>query len=138
MAQPGDGSTSLEKAVEEGPVAAPEQDQFLHTNATSNSTDVDDVTHNEHDVKPSPGVQVNEGPGDMDQLLSHLPEDEKRILKLQLHEPKVTASFATLYRYATMWDIVIMIVSAICSIAAGAAMPLFTVCSSPPPPPFFY
>lgn len=127
MAQPGDGSTSLEKAAEEGPVIAPEQDQFLHADVTSNSTI---VVEKEHDVKPAPGVKVNEGPGDLDQLIAHLPEDEKRTLKLQLEEPKVTASFATLYRYATTWDIVIMLVAALCSIAAGAAMPLFTVCSS--------
>lgn len=136
MAQPGDGSASLEKAVEEGPVAAPEQDQFLHANTTSNSTVVDDVDDNvahkekENDVKPTPGVQVNDdGPEDVDKLIAHLPENEKRLLKLQLDEPNVTASFGTLYRYATAWDIVIMLVAALCSIAAGAAMPLFTVSS---------
>ncbi|KAF2404519.1 ATP-binding cassette transporter ABC4 [Trichodelitschia bisporula] len=58
---------------------------------------------------------------------AHLPAHEKEILKKQIHTPDVKVGYFTLYRYATKWDIVIFVVSCICTIAAGAAMPLMTV-----------
>lgn len=61
-----------------------------------------------------------------------LPEDEKHILKTQLDSPSVKVTFFTLYRYADPWDYVIIAVSAICAIAAGAALPLFAVLSPSP------
>ncbi|KAL4734901.1 P-loop containing nucleoside triphosphate hydrolase protein [Aspergillus similis] len=68
-------------------------------------------------------LSVNE----VDALIAHLPEDERQILKMQLEEVKVNISFVGLWRYATKIDILIMIISAICAIAAGAALPLFTI-----------
>lgn len=131
MAQPGDGSKALEKSAEEGPVVTAEQHPLAQSNSSSTITP---GAHKEKDGEQPSGVQVN-GPLDPDHLFAHLPEHEKQILKKQLDSPEVKASFATLYRYASKWDIVIMIVAAICSIAAGAALPLFTVCSSPLLPP---
>ncbi|KAL4819493.1 P-loop containing nucleoside triphosphate hydrolase protein [Aspergillus spinulosporus] len=64
---------------------------------------------------------------DVDALLAHLPEDERQVLKTQLEEIKVNISYFGLWRYATKIDILIMIISAICAIAAGAALPLFTI-----------
>lgn len=98
--------------------------------STQSSSTVTQGAHKEKDEEQTLGLQVND-PSDPEHLLAHLPENERRILKMQLDSPEVKASFATLYRYASKWDIVIMIVAAICSIAAGAALPLFTVCSSP-------
>lgn len=68
-------------------------------------------------------------PVDDDAHFAHLPQHEKDILKKQLDSPSVIISFFGLYRYASTIDILILVVSAICSIAAGAALPLFTVSS---------
>ena len=66
---------------------------------------------------------------DLDATLAHLPEHERAILKEQLFIPETKVTFFTLYRYASKKDIIIFVISSICSIAAGAALPLFTVCS---------
>lgn len=58
---------------------------------------------------------------------AHLPEDEKGILKAQVDTPAVSTSVKMLYRYGTTNDFLIIAVSAICAIAAGAALPLMTV-----------
>jgi ATP-binding cassette, subfamily B (MDR/TAP), member 1 len=60
-------------------------------------------------------------------LYAHLPDAEAQILRRQVDIPVVKSGWKTLYRYSTTWDIVIIVVSAICSIAAGAALPLMTV-----------
>ncbi|KAG9242117.1 P-loop containing nucleoside triphosphate hydrolase protein [Calycina marina] len=58
---------------------------------------------------------------------AHLPEHEATILKRQVNIPELKSGWGNLYRYSTWWDIIIMVISAICSIAAGAALPLMTV-----------
>lgn len=65
---------------------------------------------------------------DEDEAFQHLPPDEAAILKRQVFVPTVKAGFATLYRYGTRNDFIIMGISAVCSIAGGAALPLMTVC----------
>ncbi|CZS93973.1 hypothetical protein WAI453_001346 [Rhynchosporium graminicola] len=60
-------------------------------------------------------------------LYAHLPAAEAEILKRQINVPPVKAGWRTLYRYSTKNDIMIIIVSSICSIASGAALPLMTV-----------
>jgi ATP-binding cassette subfamily B (MDR/TAP) protein 1 len=65
---------------------------------------------------------------DEDEAFKHLPPAEAEILKRQVFVPTVKAGFATLYRYGTRNDFIIMGVSGICSIAGGAALPLMTVC----------
>ncbi|KAI1398447.1 P-loop containing nucleoside triphosphate hydrolase protein [Hypoxylon fuscum] len=57
----------------------------------------------------------------------HLPADEAEILKRQVITPEVKAGVATLYRYSSRNDLIIMVVSTICAIAGGAALPLMTV-----------
>ncbi|PWY85909.1 P-loop containing nucleoside triphosphate hydrolase protein [Aspergillus heteromorphus CBS 117.55] len=52
---------------------------------------------------------------------------EKDILDKQLRALPSTPGFFGIYRYATGWDIAIIIVSSLASIAGGAALPLFTV-----------
>lgn len=58
---------------------------------------------------------------------AHLPENEREILKRQLDTPPVSMSYFALYRYATNMEWVIIAVSSICAIAAGAVLPLMTV-----------
>ncbi|KAE8144759.1 P-loop containing nucleoside triphosphate hydrolase protein [Aspergillus avenaceus] len=65
--------------------------------------------------------------GDDDALYSHLPEHEKQVLKKQLDADEVKVTFFTLFRYSSRMDILIIMVSGICAIAAGAALPLFTI-----------
>lgn len=60
-------------------------------------------------------------------IYSHLPAAEKEILKRQVDVPDVASGWKTLYRYSTTNDIIIMVISGICAIAAGAALPLMTV-----------
>jgi ATP-binding cassette subfamily B (MDR/TAP) protein 1 len=60
-------------------------------------------------------------------IYAHLPPAEAEILKRQVDIPPVKAGWRILYRYATTNDKLIMAVSSICSIAAGAAIPLMTV-----------
>jgi ATP-binding cassette subfamily B (MDR/TAP) protein 1 len=60
-------------------------------------------------------------------IYAHLPPAEAAILKRQVDIPVVKSGWKALYRYSTTNDIIIMVISAICSIAAGAALPLMTV-----------
>ncbi|KAF4333704.1 ATP-binding protein cassette subfamily B (MDR TAP) member 1 [Fusarium beomiforme] len=57
----------------------------------------------------------------------HLPPDEAEVLRRQVISPEVKQGVAVLYRYASRNDILIIIVSSICAIAGGAALPLMTV-----------
>ncbi|KAF5657891.1 ATP-binding protein subfamily B (MDR TAP) member 1 [Fusarium heterosporum] len=57
----------------------------------------------------------------------HLPPDEAEVLRRQVISPEVKQGVAVLYRYASRNDIIVIIISAICSIAGGAALPLMTV-----------
>ena len=65
-----------------------------------------------------------------DAALAHLPEHERAVLKRQLDIPTVSVSWLNLYRYATMWDKVIVGMAVFGAIGAGAVMPLMTVCTS--------
>ncbi|EPE35282.1 P-loop containing nucleoside triphosphate hydrolase [Glarea lozoyensis ATCC 20868] len=62
-----------------------------------------------------------------DDIYAHLPPAEAQILKNQVELPVVKAGVKILYRYATVNDYLIIAISAICSIAAGAALPLMTI-----------
>ncbi|EFR01322.1 leptomycin B resistance protein pmd1 [Nannizzia gypsea CBS 118893] len=66
-------------------------------------------------------------PEDLDALLAHLPENEREVLKQQLVIPEVKATYGTLFRYATRNDLIFLAIVSLASIAAGAALPLFTV-----------
>lgn len=65
-----------------------------------------------------------------EEAYAHLPDDEKEIVKRQLHLPTTKVNYTTLFRYATRNDILIIVISSICAIAGGAAMPLMTVSST--------
>ncbi|KAF5243746.1 hypothetical protein FANTH_8039 [Fusarium anthophilum] len=57
----------------------------------------------------------------------HLPPDEAEVLRRQVVSPEVKQGVAVLYRYASRNDILIILISALCAIAGGAALPLMTV-----------
>ncbi|KAJ5953477.1 hypothetical protein N7454_000373 [Penicillium verhagenii] len=62
-----------------------------------------------------------------DATYAHLPHDEKRILQCQLDQPNPTVSLFGLYKYASRRDLIIVAISALCSITAGIAHPLFAI-----------
>ena len=59
--------------------------------------------------------------------MQRLSDQEKEIIKRQLDIPTVKVTIGTLYRYATFTDIIVIIISSICAIGGGAALPLMTV-----------
>jgi hypothetical protein len=56
-----------------------------------------------------------------------LSQAEQDILARQLSLPPVKASYLMLYRYATKMDLLIIVFSSVCAIAAGAIFPIMTV-----------
>ena len=69
-------------------------------------------------------LQVGE---DEQDVYRHLPPHEAEILKRQVDIPVVKSSWKILYRFATRNDWIIIVISGVCAIAAGAALPLMTV-----------
>ena len=53
--------------------------------------------------------------------------EELAIINEQIEAPEVKVSYGTLFRYATAWDIILIIMGSVCAIAAGSALPLMTV-----------
>lgn len=62
--------------------------------------------------------------------LQQLPEHERNILEQQLEAPAVRVTYTSLYRYATGKEILIISLSALAAIIAGATTPLMTVSKS--------
>ncbi|KAI2010386.1 multidrug-resistance transporter mdr2 [Ophidiomyces ophidiicola] len=93
------------------------------SSAGSTPSQRDDVDRRDTTVT----VPEPEKGSDLDASLAHLPQHERDILKEQLEVPDVKVGYFTLYRYATVNDMVILVVSTIASIAGGAALPLFTI-----------
>lgn len=56
-----------------------------------------------------------------------LRQDEAEILLRQTYFPEVKVSFFSLFQYATMGDLVIIAISTMSALAAGAIIPLPTV-----------
>lgn len=134
MQQPEEGAIAIEKIPDEV-VASPET---LHEDF--HETEKHDPTFDSGSTLSAIAPKDDGKDGDKnasktaltvddDAIFAHLPEHEKEILKKQLDAPSVKISFFGLYRYASRMDILILVVSAICAIAAGAALPLFTVSS---------
>jgi ATP-binding cassette subfamily B (MDR/TAP) protein 1 len=122
MQQPEEGATAVEKIPDEvraGEQVSSTQEKIAEKNYDSGST-LSATAKDNNGSKTALSL-------DDDALFAHLPQHEKDILKKQLDAPVVKISFFGLYLYASKMDILILLVSAICAIAAGAAMPLFTV-----------
>ncbi|KAI0197519.1 multidrug resistance protein [Astrocystis sublimbata] len=83
----------------------------------------------------SPTLQVSQlslgatsEPGEkVDDPFQRIPEHEAAKLRIQIVTPKANSGITALYRYASQNDIIIMIVSALAAIGAGAALPLATI-----------
>lgn len=129
MQQPEEGTIAIEKIPDEM-VASPETlHESFHDSEKHDPTFDSGTTLSAHAPKDDGGKNASKTAltVDDDAIFAHLPEHEKEILKKQLDAPNVKISFFGLYRYASRLDVLILVVSAICAIAAGAALPLFTV-----------
>ena len=102
--------------------------------ATADTSSLRGSSHSSTDVAPNPAnlekadskvVQPSDPAND--DPYAHLSEQEASILKRQVLTPEMKAGVATLYRYSSRNDLLIMAISAVCSIAGGAALPLMTV-----------
>ena len=71
-------------------------------------------------------ITVRDAP-EGDAALAHLPEAERAVLKRQLDVPETKVTYKMLFRYATTWDKVFIVIACIGAIGGGAVMPLMTV-----------
>ena len=55
-------------------------------------------------------------------------DHERQVLENQLHYPEVKISIFSLYRYATTWDVAILLVSVICALGSGVSQTMPSVC----------
>jgi hypothetical protein len=81
----------------------------------------------QHEKPLDPRMVKVEEAKDGDEAYGHLPPHEREIVKKQLEIPTVNVTFKTLYRYATTYDIIIILISSICAVAGGAIQPVMTV-----------
>ena len=89
----------------------------------SASPSLDEKGHGKHDDKTS----VRKEDEQVIDPFGHLPEHERHILHRQVDVTDVSVSPATLFRYATKNDVILLVISTICAIIAGAVMPLMTI-----------
>lgn len=64
--------------------------------------------------------RISTEPAGLGTSLARLPQGVKQALPAKV-------SYLALYRYADTWDLVVVATSAVCAIAAGAALPLLSV-----------
>lgn len=128
------GTRVLEENVEKGQLQDAEREGMVETAASRTEKELGRTSsssrstiENDHLKKLDSKIVKVRDALEGDAALAHLPDHERAILKRQLDVPEVKISFKTLFRYASTWDIVIFWISAFCSIAAGAALPLMTV-----------
>ncbi|KAJ5913074.1 Leptomycin B resistance protein [Penicillium tannophilum] len=97
------------------------------TNISQGNTDIGH-TSKEHDLtKLDSKHGTAESSLGEDDPFKNIPPAEAEILRRQVEVPPVQVGIKTLYRYATTTDLIIIAISALCAIAAGAAQPLMTV-----------
>ncbi|KAJ5584031.1 ABC multidrug transporter mdr1 [Penicillium hispanicum] len=127
MQQPEEGATAVEKVTDEV-AGVPDT-----PNTPSGLPDVlSEKREHNYDSGSTLSNTKNENetqiPADEDDVLfGHLTPHEKDILKRQLDAQDVKISFFGLYRYASRMDLLILLVSFVCAVVAGAALPLFTI-----------
>lgn len=97
-----------------------------HGESTDNNNNIDKEHAVDLTKADSKVVQPKDEEAETDPF-AHLPEREAKILRDQVYTPDVKVGLATLYRYSSRNDLLIIFVSAICAIASGAALPLMTV-----------
>jgi ATP-binding cassette subfamily B (MDR/TAP) protein 1 len=112
-----------EKTAVSTPNGGPSRQSSSHGESTDGNKEERTVDLSKADSKV---VQANHANTDEDPY-AHFPEHEAKILRDQVYTPDVKVGIATLYRYSSRNDLIIIFVASICAIASGAALPLMTV-----------
>jgi ATP-binding cassette subfamily B (MDR/TAP) protein 1 len=115
---PGPSSTVAETKEAVNP-STPNQDRSI---SASPSPSASRLALEKADTKVTPPGKTED-----DDPYKNLPPAEAEVLRTQVLTPDVKVGIATLYRYASRNDLLIICVSAVCAIASGAALPLMTV-----------
>ncbi|KND86495.1 Leptomycin B resistance protein pmd1 [Tolypocladium ophioglossoides CBS 100239] len=68
-----------------------------------------------------------DGDSDPDDAYRHLPLHQAEVIKRQVHTPESKQGVTALYRYSSRSDVLILLVSSVCSVASGAALPVMTI-----------
>lgn len=117
----------LHRSVEDRTIAEDASDEKREHDTGLSSTSSED--EKPLDRLDSRIVKVDE-PKDGEEAYAHLPPHEREIIRKQLIVPSVPVNYITLFRYATRYDLLIIAISAFCSIAGGSVQPLMTVSCS--------
>jgi ATP-binding cassette subfamily B (MDR/TAP) protein 1 len=112
-----------------------EREPEIITSATRQSPSGDKEKAHDQSSLSSASVSGEESKGplhprnqsDLDAALARLSDDERQIVLQQIDSPTSQLNFFGLYRYASKGDLLVILISGICAIAGGAALPLFTV-----------
>lgn len=102
-----------------------------HNEKQNNSEDSNKIDKEENKKKNKKKKNKKEKksakPTYADLTYDDLAEDEIAILKAQVSVPDTEINYFSLFRYATNWDIFLLVIASIASIVAGAALPMFTL-----------
>jgi ATP-binding cassette subfamily B (MDR/TAP) protein 1 len=123
LSEKGDSATAPAPTTDE---RASNNASLTPANSKPEVAGVETPSDQELDLKKLDSHVINVKPENEDPF-KHLPPDEAAILKRQVDVPQVKTGYLDLYRYATLTDKIIIVISTICAIAGGAALPLMTV-----------
>ena len=121
----GHSSTQGESSSDSDVAAAGKEAPPYQENAPYDEKDEKRLQQADSKVLVPPAQQKQAG--NTDDIYAHLPADEAEVLKRQVVTPDLSKSAGVIFRYASRNDIIIMVVSALCAIASGAALPLMTI-----------
>lgn len=103
----------------------------VNTTTSSSSNSINETARNEKDTKRSKKVSQKADAKTIKvlatDLYAHLPEAEAHIIRRQVEVPNVKTSFGGLFRYASKFDIALVVFAQIAAIIGGALVPLMTV-----------
>jgi hypothetical protein len=85
------------------------------------------------DTKIEPEKAIGSSNASDKMAAAQLDDNEMELIKKQIDLPTDTSGYFALYRFCDTFDILILYVSVLAAIAAGAASPLMTVRTTPPP-----
>ena len=85
------------------------------------------------DPKIEPEKAIGSSNASEKMAAAQLDDTEMALIKRQIDLPTDTSGYFALYRFSDSFDILLICISLLAAIAAGAASPLMTVRTSPPP-----
>ena len=85
------------------------------------------------DPKIEPEMAIGSSNASEKTSAAQLDDSEMELIKKQIDLPTDTSGYFALYRFSDPVDILLLCISALAAITAGAASPLMTVRTTPPP-----